>query len=138
LASEFKIKQIETFIKNETDFFNKLVKELNRDVYVGDPILKRAVDKSLNDIILAIVDLSINFLRIKKRKIPKTYKEIILSTYEFVGDIAYKIAPLTRCRNEIIHGYMNINWENVKTIRASIDEILSFVDKLLNSVGENK
>jgi uncharacterized protein YutE (UPF0331/DUF86 family) len=89
LASEIKIRQIETFVKNETEFFNKLVKDLNREVYVGDPILRRAIDKSLNDIILAIVDLSINFLRIKKRKIPKTYKEIILSTYEFIGDIAY-------------------------------------------------
>jgi hypothetical protein len=33
---------------------------------------------------------------------------------------------------------MNINWENVKTIRNSINEILSFVDKLLNSAFEIK
>jgi uncharacterized protein YutE (UPF0331/DUF86 family) len=77
-----------------------------------------------------------NALRFKKRNIPKTYKDIILVTFEFVGDIAYKIAPLTKCRNETIHGYMNINWENVKTVRNSINEILSFVEKLINCVRQ--
>lgn len=129
-----KIEQIETFIRSEVDFFQSLVKDLDRDGYISNPVLRRAIDKSLNDIVLGIVDLSMNILRLKKRTIPRTYKDIILMTYEFVGDLAYKIAPLTKCRNETIHGYMNINWENVKTVRNSTKEILLFVDKLISSV----
>jgi uncharacterized protein YutE (UPF0331/DUF86 family) len=131
-----KIVQIEKFIKNEIEFFQTITNDMDRELYISNPILRRAVDKSLNDIILAIVDLSMNILRFKKRNIPKTYKDIILVTFEFTGDIVYKIAPLTRCRNETIHGYMNINWENVKAVRNSINEILLFVEKLMNSVGK--
>jgi uncharacterized protein YutE (UPF0331/DUF86 family) len=63
--------------------------------------------------------------------VPKTYKEIILSTYEFIGDSALKIAPLVTCRNEAIHGYLKLNWENVKIIRNAKDDILSYVNKIV-------
>lgn len=109
MALKNKIKELEVFIVAEVDFFEKLLKGMDRDTYTRDPILRRAVDKSLNDIILATVDIAMNLLRIKKRMVPKTYKDIILATYEFVGDLATKIALLTKCRNETIHGYLKIN-----------------------------
>lgn len=129
-----KITRIVNFIRSEIAFFEETVSNLNKDTYIANPILRRAVDKRLNDIILSLADFSMNLLRFKKRILPKTYREIILSTYEFVGDVAYKIVPLIRCRNETIHEYMNINWENVKTVKNSIKEILNFVEKVKNSV----
>jgi len=102
-----------------------------QEAYTADQILRRAVDKSLDDIILACVDLAALLLRIKKRTIPKTYKEIILATHEFIGALALKIAPLTSCRNETIHQYMKLNWENIKTVRNAKEDILLFVNKII-------
>jgi len=58
LGLQDKIEQIETFIRNEVDFFQSLVKDLDRDGYISNSILRRAIDKSLNDIILLRVILS--------------------------------------------------------------------------------
>lgn len=130
-----KIERIAEFIMEETTFFEETVRNLDKESYIANPILRRAVDKSINDIILALVDISMNLLRVKKRTLPKTYKQIILSTFEFVGDVVYKVAPLVKCRNETIHNYMNINWENVKTIKNSLNEIRQFVEKVRTLVN---
>lgn len=127
-----KIHELEGFIISEVDIFLKMLQDTDKEIYTRDPILRRAIDKSLNDIILACVDLASIFLRIKKRTIPKTYKEIILSTYEFIGELAVRIAPLTKCRNETIHGYLKANWENVKAVKNIKDEILSYVNKIVS------
>ena len=94
-----KISELKVFLVSETGFFIKSLQNLDKEGYSKDPVLKRAIDKSLNDIILAAVDLSANFLRLKKRALPKTYREIVLATYEFVGDSATKMASLVKCRN---------------------------------------
>ena len=98
-----KITELQAFLVSETDFFTKMLQTADKEVYSKDPILKRAIDKSLNDIVLAVVDLSANFLRLKKRVLPKTYRELVLATYEFVGEPATKMASLIKCRNETIH-----------------------------------
>jgi len=126
-----KIVELEAFINSEIDIFMKMLQNTDREVYIKDQILRRAIDKSLNDIILATVDIAANFLKLKKRVAPKTYKEIILATYEFLGDLSYKITPLVKCRNETIHGYLKTNWENVKVIRNAKDDILSYVNKIV-------
>lgn len=130
-----KIVELRTFLISETDFFEKTLQNADKEVYSKDPILKRAIDKSLNDIILAAVDLSANFLRLKKRALPKTYRDIVLATYEFVGDSATKMAALIKCRNETIHDYLKLNWENVKTVKNAKIEIIEFIDKI---VGQSK
>ncbi len=131
-----KIKEIEAFINQEVDLFLKMLQNTTIEVYSAEPILRRAIDKSLNDIVLASVDLAAILLRIKRRVIPKTYKEIILSTYEFIGDITLKIAPLVACRNDTIHGYLKLSWNNVKTIRNAKDDILLYVNKIVSVAEE--
>lgn len=126
-----KIRQLEAFINQEVELFLKMLERTTRDIYLADPILRRAIDKSLNDIIRACIDIAVILIRIKKHVIPKTYKEIILSTYEFIGELALKIAPLVVCRNEAIHGYLKINWNNVKTVQNAKDDILSYMRKIV-------
>ena len=126
-----KIKQLHVFIQQEMDIYIKILDSTDRKVYFSEQIIRKAIDKTLNDIILACIDLTTVFLRIKKRVVPKNYRDIILSSHEFVGDLSYKIAPLIKCRNEAIHGYLKINWENVKVIKNAKDDILSYVNKIV-------
>ena len=126
-----KIKQLHVFIQQEMDIYIKILDSTDRKVYFSEQIIRKAIDKTLNDIILACIDLTTVFLRIKKRVVPKNYRDIILSSHEFVGDLSYKIAPLIKCRNEAIPGYLKINWENVKVIKNARDDILSYVNKIV-------
>jgi len=127
-----KISQLRSFLSAETDFFIKTLQTVDREVYSKDPVLKRALDKSLNDIILAVIDIAANFLRLKKRALPKTYRDIVLATYEFVGEPATKMAALIKCRNETIHDYLKLNWENVKTVKNAKDDIIAFASAIMN------
>ena len=60
-----KIVELEAFINSEIDIFMKMLQNADREVYIKDQILRRAIDKSLNDIILATVDIAANFLKLK-------------------------------------------------------------------------
>lgn len=131
-----RIKELKEFIEQELDIFMGMLKETTLEVYRDNQILRRAIDKSLNDIVLACVDMAAFFLRAKKRVLPKTYKEIILATHEFIGDKALKIAPLVACRNETIHGYLKLNWENVKVVKDSKDNILDYVNSIVETLKE--
>jgi len=131
-----KIKELRDFVEQEIDIFMTMLKDTTFEVYRDNQILRRAIDKSLNDIVLACVDIAAVLLRIKKRVLPKTYKEIILATHEFIGDISLKIAPLIACRNETIHGYLKLNWENVKIVKNAKNDILEYLNKIMNSLKE--
>ncbi len=72
----------------------------------------------VNEIVLATVDLAGECLRKAERRAPNTYREIILTTRDILGDIALKAAPLAKLRNETIHEYMNINWKNIQYLKS--------------------
>ncbi len=57
-------------------------------------------------------------------------KDTVLACNEFLGDVVLKVAPLTRHRNETIHQYLKINWQNIITVKNKIHDIENFVDKI--------
>ncbi len=86
--------------------------------YLNDALLNvKEMAKTINDLILCLVDLSEECLKKHGRSIPDTYKDTILACYEFVGDQALKIAPLVKYRNEMVHQYLKVNWQNIKTVK---------------------
>ncbi|MCX8069985.1 MAG: hypothetical protein N2738_05715 [Thermodesulfovibrionales bacterium] len=70
------------------------------------------------------------FLKIQGRQIPDTYRDTILACYEFVGDIVLKVAPLVKNKNELIHQYLKVNWQNIVTVMQKTDIVLDYVNAL--------
>ncbi|RKX62174.1 MAG: hypothetical protein DRP34_04575, partial [Thermodesulfobacteriota bacterium] len=99
------------------------IQNVNKDLYFANRDIRYILDKSINDIILCIVDICEEILKINKRSIPDTYKDTILACYEFIGDLALKLAPLAKCRNEIVHQYFKVNWQNIQIVYNKITEI---------------
>jgi uncharacterized protein YutE (UPF0331/DUF86 family) len=118
-----------SFLSETIDYFLRKIEGVDRDRYFADRDIRNILDKSINDIILCIVDISEEMLKGHKRNIPETYKDTILACYEFVGDIALKIAPLVKHRNETIHQYLKINWQNIITVKDRLPDIREFIDK---------
>lgn len=48
MALQNKIKELIIFIISEIDIFTKMLQGADKEIYTKDPILKRAIDKSLN------------------------------------------------------------------------------------------
>ena len=118
-----------SFLNETIDYFLRKIEGVDRDRYFADRDIRNILDKSINDIILCIVDISEEILKGHKRNIPETYKDTILACYEFIGDIALKIAPLVKHRNETIHQYLKINWQNIITVKDRVPDIREFIER---------
>ncbi|OGV98075.1 MAG: hypothetical protein A2Z59_11845 [Nitrospinae bacterium RIFCSPLOWO2_02_39_17] len=125
-----KIKQLLTFINETIDYFLSKIEGVDRDFYFADRDKRNILDKSINDIILCLVDIAEECLKKNKREIPDTYRDTILACHEFIGDIVLKIAPLVKHRNETIHQYLKMNWQNITIVRDKIGDIREFVDRM--------
>jgi uncharacterized protein YutE (UPF0331/DUF86 family) len=126
---EKKIDRLLSFLDETLNYFSLKVKGVDRDRYFADRDARYILDKTINDIILCLVDISEELLKSKGRSIPDSYKDTVLACHEFMGDAVLKIAPLTRHRNEIIHQYLKVNWQNITTVKNKSDDILAFVAK---------
>lgn len=111
--------EIIAFLKEETAYFEKKSKGITFDKFTSDKDLRKILNSTLNEIVLATIDLAGECLRKAGKRIPNTYREIILTTRELLGDIALKTAPLAKLRNETIHEYMNINWKNIQYLKTT-------------------
>ncbi|MBI4378148.1 MAG: DUF86 domain-containing protein [Nitrospinae bacterium] len=125
-----KIKQLLTLINETIDYFLSKIEGVDRDFYFADRDKRNILDKSINDIILCLVDIAEECLKKNKREIPDTYRDTILACHEFIGDIVLKIAPLVKHRNETIHQYLKMNWQNITIVRDKIVDIREFVDRM--------
>lgn len=125
-----KIKHLFAFLDETVDYFLARAEGVDRDVYFADRDKRNILDKSINDIILCLIDIAEECLKKNKRNIPDTYRDTILACHEFIGDIVLKIAPLVKHRNETIHQYLKVNWQNIIIVKSKIGEIKEFAQKV--------
>ena len=125
-----KLKKTIEYLSETIEYFLQKIQNVDKDLYFANRDIRYILDKSINDIILCIVDICEEILKINKRSIPDTYKDTILACYEFIGDLALKLAPLAKCRNEIVHQYLKVNWQNIQIVHNKITEIQEFIKKI--------
>jgi len=125
-----RVEKLLSFLQETIDYFLVKIKSVDKDKYFVDRDSRNILDKTINDIILCTVDLSEECLKKHKKNIPDTYKDTILSCHEFLGEIVLKIAPLTKHRNETIHQYLKINWQNIITVKNKIPDIQAFAERI--------
>jgi len=114
------------FLEETIEYFSVKTQGVDRDRYFADRDIRNILDKTINDLILCLVDLSELCLKQKKRSVPDTYKDTILACYEILGDVALKVAPLVKHRNETIHQYLKVNWQNIVAVKNKAAEIREF------------
>lgn len=117
------------FMEETLEYFQRKLEGVDRDRYLADRDIRNILDKTINDIILCLVDISEDLLKSHQRTVPDTYRDTILACYEFLGESALKVAPLVKRRNETIHQYLKVNWQNIVTVRSKLPEIKEFLEK---------
>lgn len=125
-----KLKRLLDFLEDTISYFQEKVKGVDKDRYFADRDLRSILDKTINDIVLCVVDIAGECLRKHRRRIPDTYKDTILACYEFVGESALKVAPIVKHRNEAIHQYLKVNWQNIKVVKNKLRSIREFTSSV--------
>lgn len=129
-----KIERLLSLPDKTLEYFLKKIKDVDRDRYFADRDLRNILDKTINDIILSVVDISEELLRIKGRQIPDTYKDTVLATYDIIGEISLKLAPLVKHRNELIHQYLKVSWQNILIVKEKIPFIKEFISSVRDAL----
>jgi len=129
MKPEIKAERLVSFLEETIAYFMNKTEKIDRDRYFADRDSRNILDKTLNDLILCIVDIAEECLKRKKLSIPDTYKDTVLACYELLGEIVLKIAPLTKHRNETIHQYLKMNWQNIVTVKKKLPDIQEFAAK---------
>jgi len=124
------IEKLISFLTETIEYFLTKVNGITEDRYFADRDIRYILDKCINDIILCVVDIAEECLKQKNRSIPETYRDTILACYEFVGDIAIKVAPLVKHRNELVHQYLKVNWQNIVVVKNKIEDIRLFSEAI--------
>jgi uncharacterized protein YutE (UPF0331/DUF86 family) len=119
-----------SFLEESLEYFENKLTATDSDRYFADRDIRSILDKTINDIILCNVDVCEEMLKSKKRSIPDTYRDTILSCHEFLGDIVLTLAPLVRHRNEMVHQYIKINWQNITAVKLKVPNIREFSGKV--------
>ena len=135
-----RISRLLSFMEETVRYFLAKVENVGKDLYFADRDLRNILDKTINDLILCLVDIAEECLKNQHRTIPDTYKDTILACYDMLGDVVLKIAPLVKHRNETIHQYLKINWQNILVVRNKIADVEEFMQKahvLLSLKAEN-
>jgi len=131
-----KVQRLFHFLDETIIYFSKKQEGIDRDTYYADRDIRSILDKTINDIILCLVDIAEECLKKEGRHVPETYRDTILACHEFLGDIVLKIAPLVKHRNEMIHQYLKINWQNIITVKDRISAIQEYLLKMKETLGD--
>jgi uncharacterized protein YutE (UPF0331/DUF86 family) len=122
-----------TFIESEIKDYEKF-KKISWQNYLNDRDLRKIVERWVENIINAIIDMAKILLSSNKIPIPESYKDIILKLAALqitnYKDIE-KLAGWVRLRNILAHEYLDIQWERIKNfIHHSEAIVKSFTESI--------
>ena len=139
LSERDKVKLIEriTFIENELSDIDEY-KKMNLDDYQYDRLKRRSIERYVENIVNASIDITKIILASERKRIPPKYKDILLEIGQFENfnkDLASKLARYAELRNFLAHEYLDIRFTQIKEFVEHAEyvykELINFVNNIL-------
>jgi len=128
-----KLAEIEEYLAQIREF-----KDISVDQYSKDWKVQRIVERTLQMIIEACVDIAAHIISDRGYRIPKTYADTFKVLYEreiLKEDLFKAMEKMAKFRNIIVHHYSTIEPEIVIGIlKKNLDDLLQFRDAILKSL----
>lgn len=126
------------------DFLRDELKEiayfrnLTLSTYQNDKKESRNIERWVESVINATIDIAKIILASEKKKIPDKYQETLLLFGLFIGfdeEVAKKFSRYSELKNILAHEYLDIRFERIKnfieTAEPIYNKLIDFVSKLL-------
>lgn len=120
-----------SFLKDEIKLGDKFSK-INQFDYQRDPIVKRAFERWVENVVNASVDIAKVILASEKRPIPNSYRAILQDlsyVKNFDSKIAEELGNYAKVRNVLAHEYLDLRFAGLKKF---VDESESFYQYLID------
>lgn len=113
-----------------------IFQNLTLDTYRNDKVQRRNIERWVENIANATIDIAKIVLASEKRKMPKSYKEALVDFGLFFGlneNEAKKISEIAQLRNILAHEYLDILYEKIKDFLINISP---FYERLIKSLND--
>ncbi len=110
---------------------------LTRQEYESDSMKRRQVERWIENLMNAAIDISKTILASEKRPVPSTYREILrmIGTLSaFPENLGEKLATWAELRNILAHEYLDIRW---KRIEDFVKTSVPYFEGLIKGVKDN-
>ena len=122
------------FMKVELADLVEKYQSVDWQIYSEDREKRRNIERIIENLANASIDISKILLAGETVEIPGTYQEIILKLGELSiinKELASKIATLAKARNVLAHQYLDFKWNLLKSL---IKESPAFLNEFINSL----
>lgn len=125
------------FLDSELKDIDKF-RNLTQVKYERDSMKRRGVERWIENLINATIDISKTILASEKRPVPSSYKEILRtigSVPDFPEDLASQLADWAAFRNILAHEYLDIRWKRIEDfIKKSEPYLRKFLEIVQNKL----
>lgn len=120
-----------TFIEFELEDLQKY-KNIDFKTYESDRKTRRDVERIIENIVNACLDIGKILLAGEKFEVPQTYREVFIKLSEakiITKKTGENLADFTKLRNILAHQYLDLKWEMIdKFISQGIETTEKFLD----------
>jgi len=113
------------FLENE---FKELkdMQSITYGDYLHNSFKRKVIERWIENIVMAMLDIAKIIMASSKREIPETYKEILktFGTLYINESFGEKIAWFAIMRNIVTHEYLDIRWKRIKKFIINDAEVL--------------
>ncbi|MEW6536904.1 MAG: HepT-like ribonuclease domain-containing protein [Candidatus Auribacterota bacterium] len=125
------------FLKDQFTLLSDF-KNINFKIYSDDALKQLSIERLIENIVNASIDIAKIILASEKKRIPEKYQETLLLFGFFISfdeEVAKKFARYAELRNILAHEYLDIRFERIKnfieTAEPIYNKVIDFVNKLL-------
>ena len=135
LTAEDKARLLEIidFLAGEAADFKKF-EELTWQEYHGQRPKRREVERWIENIVNASLDIAKIILASQQKNIPATYQDtlrLLGTTDIFEADFADRFSQWARLRNILAHRYLDLKWEQIdRFIKEAQQDLFYFIEKI--------
>lgn len=125
------------FLENEFGEIDR-IKTISWKDYLEDSFKRKIIERWIENIIMAMLDITKVILASHKREIPDSYREILKNfcTLYIDENFGERIAWFATMRNIIAPEYLDIRWKRIKRFLEDVEDILPGFIKRIKEILE--
>lgn len=132
------LKRTIKFLEEQVSLY-AVYKGFRKEEYEQEPRKRNEIERWLENIVNAVIDISKVVLGSKKRLIPSTYREAVEQVareFHLPEETIEKLERWIRLRNELAHEYLDIKWKKIsdfaQTSESHLKQFIEIAKRILD------
>ncbi len=120
------LKRTINFVEEQIRLYS-IYQSFTLDDFEQDPRKRNEIERWLENIVNAVIDISKVVLGSKKRRVPPTYREAVSRTvreFKLSKEFVDYFERWVKLRNELAHEYLDIKWKRIADFAGTSEQVI--------------